>query len=191
MNRAFIHLAAFVRSRSLFGMLLATGLATGPSACMLSAEADVPDVQVTQHDIAFDGVPNAGLLGDVSTGMSFTQKRPALDLPKEIDSSVKAMKVDLVAKTGIKDFNFLRFLRITMAPTDSTAEPVELINYEKADGAVVGAILTIPAKNPVNILEQWKADSAVFNVQVGGSLPDQAWTIDASVHFAGKVSYKY
>ncbi len=177
-------------SRSLLATMFAA-LVTTSGACMLSVEAEVPDVEITQHDVGFEGIPGAAQLGEISTGMSFTQERPALDLPKEIDSSVKAMKVELRAKTGITNFDFLRSLRITMAPKDGTSEPVELVNYEKAAGSVVGATLEIASKNPVNILEQWKADSAVFNVQLAGALPAQAWTIDISVHFAGKISYKY
>jgi hypothetical protein len=180
-----------VAKRSLMGTLLAVAMGFGAGGCMLSVEAEVPDVEVTQHDIAFEGVPGGATLGDISTGKSFTQERPALDLPKEIDSSVQAVKIELRAKTGIHDFAFLRALRITMAPKDGTSEPIELINYEKADGAVVGATLTIPSKNPVNILDQWKATSAVFTVTVAGTLPEQAWTMDMAVHFAGKVSYKY
>jgi hypothetical protein len=176
--------------RPLVGLVLAALLSMGGGACMLSVEAEVPDVEVTQHDIAFEGVPFGASLGDVSTGKSFTQERP-LDLPKALDSTVQAVKIELHAKTGIKDFAFLRALRITMAPTGGTTPAVELINYEKKDGAVIGATLSIPSKNPVNILEQWKADSAIFNVEVAGTLPSEAWTIDMSVHFSGKVSYKY
>ena len=177
-------------SRSLLATVFAA-LAASSGACMLSVEAEVPDVEITQHDVGFEGIPSAAQLGEISTGMSFTQDLPALDLPKEIDSSVKAMKVELHVKTGITNFDFLRALRITMAPKDGSSEPVELINYEKVAGSVVGATLEITSKNPVNILDQWKTDSAVFNVQLAGTLPAEAWTIDISVHFAGKVSYKY
>ncbi|MES1210118.1 MAG: hypothetical protein ABUS79_29635, partial [Pseudomonadota bacterium] len=97
-------------SRPLAGALGVIVLSLAPSGCMLSVEADVPDVEVTQHDIAFEGIPGASLLGDVSTGMTFTQERPALDLPPGIDSSVQAVKIELTAKTGIQDFAFLRAL---------------------------------------------------------------------------------
>jgi hypothetical protein len=146
---------------------------------------------VTQHDLAFQGIPNASQLGELSTGMSFEQDYPSLGLPKGIDTRVQAVKVDITAKSGVTSFDFLHALRITMTPKNSTAEPTELINYEKPDGAVVGATLTVPSKNPLNILEQWKSDRATFNVEVAGILPEQAWTIDFSVHFTGKISYKY
>jgi hypothetical protein len=186
---AIRHLAS--RQRALVGALVATAFCGGVGGCMLSVEADVPDIEVTQHDIAFAGVPHAALLGDLSTSMSFSQDRPGLDLPKGIDTSAQAVKVEFSAKSGIEDFQFLRALRVTMTPPDSSAEPIELINYERVDGATVGATLTVPSKNPVNILEQWKADSAVFNIEMAGTLPEQAWTIDMSVHFVGKLSYKF
>ena len=173
-----------------FSPILVFALATGFGGCMLSVEAEVPDVEVTQHDIAFPGVPGASQLGDLSTGKSFTQERPALDLPSGIDSSVQAVSIELTAKTGIASFDFLKALRISMVPMGGSA-PIELINYEKAAGSTVGKTLTIASKNPVNILEQWKAASATFTVDVAGTLPEQAWTIDMSVHFAGKASYKY
>jgi len=179
------------RSSSLVGACLAFALVAGGGACTLSVEADVPDVQVTQHDVMFPGVPMAGLAGDVSTGISFTQNLPALDLPSGIDSTVQAVKVDLIAKSGVSSFDFLSALHITMTPNAAGATPIELISYEKPAGTTVGTTLSIPAKNPINILDQWKADSASFDVQVAGTLPEKDWAIDVSVHFAGQVSYKY
>lgn len=170
--------------------ILALAIAGGFGGCMLSVEADVPDVEVKQHDVAFPGVPGGTQLGDLSTGMSFTQERPALDLPAGIDSSVQAVSIELTAKTGITNFDFLKALRITMIPKGGTV-PIELIDYEKAPNTVVGPTLTIASKNPVNILEQWKADSATFTVDVMGTLPEANWTVDLSVHFAGKASYKF
>jgi hypothetical protein len=175
--------------RSSLATLLAVALAAGAGGCALSVEADVPDVEVTQHDISIAGVPMAGLLGEVSTHHSFTQKLPDLNLPKGLASNVEAAKIEFTAKTGIVDFSFLRSLRVTMTPNGSPA-PIELINYEKADGAVVGKTLLVDSLNAVDILKDWK-DTALFDIQVAGTLPETAWTVDMSVHFNGKLSYKY
>ncbi len=169
---------------------VATFLAMGAGGCALSVEADVPDVAVTQHGISMVGVPGASALGDVSTHLTFKQSLPDMNLPKDLDSSVKAVKVDLVAQSGIANFDFLKTMRITMSPDGSPA-PIELINYEKADGATTGKTLSVDSLNPVNILDQWKANSAVFDIQVAGQLPSAAWTMDMTVHFSGSVSYKY
>lgn len=171
-------------------MALVTLLATSLGGCALSVEADVPDVEVTQHGISMAGIPGASALGDVSTHLTFTQSLPDLNLPKDLDSSVKAVKVDLVAQSGIANFDFLKSMRITMSPSGSAA-PTELINYEKSGGAMTGKTLSIDSLNPVNILQQWKANSAVFDIQVAGQLPSAAWTMDLTVHFSGSVSYKY
>ena len=172
-------------------LLLALVLVAGSGGCTLSAEADVPDVTVTQHDLSFTGIPMAGRLGDVATELSFTQDKPALDLPKGLDTSVKAVQVDLIAKGGISSFDFIRSLRVSMIPTSGTDLGVELLSYERADGVAVGSTLSIPSKNPINILDQWKASSAQFTIQIAGTLPEQDWSLDMSVHFSGKFSYKY
>jgi hypothetical protein len=160
-------------------------------ACTISVEADVPDIEVTQHDVNFTGIPLAGRIGDVATELTFTQDKPSLGLPKEIDTSVKAVQVELTARTGITSFDFLRSLRVTMAPNDGSSAPVELINYERVGVGSVGGTLSIPSQNPVNILDQWKTDSAKFTVALSGTLPEQDWSVDLSVHFAGKLSYKF
>lgn len=189
-HSSIAHASSPLFARSGLALLLAITLGNASAGCMLSAEADVPDVEVTQHDIGFEGVPFSAAVGDVATHMSFAQKRP-IDLPAALDSSVQAVKVELRAKKGIENFDFLRILRISMRQADNKGDAIELIDYVKTAGSKVGATLTIPSKNPINILEQWKADSAIFDVEVAGTLPEKAWTIDLSVHFSGKLSYKY
>ena len=182
-------------SRGLVAVAFATLLASA-GGCALSVQADVPDVEVTQHGISIPGVPAqasaflASMGADVATKTSFQQSLPDLNLPSDLTSTVKAVKVDFIAKDGVADFSFLHALRVTMTPKGSTTV-TELINYQKQDGATVGKTLSIDSQNPVNILEQWKTDSATFNVEVAGALPSANWTFDMVVHFSGDVTYKY
>ena len=168
--------------------LLAAALAAA-GGCSLSVEADVSDVAVTQHDIAIAGLPMAGRLGDVSTHFSFTETLPALNLPTGTQSNLRSAKVDFVAKKGVTDLSFVKALRVTMTANGSDA-PLELLNYEKADGAVVGATLSVDSLNTIDLLAQWK-DKAVFDIQVAGTLPEADWAVDLTVHFDGQVAYKY
>jgi hypothetical protein len=170
----------------LFGVLAFGSLALG---CMVQIEADVPEVEVTQHDLKFDGVPLAASLGDVSMSKSFSQKHQRLELPSGLDTEVKALGVTLTAKSGIENFDFLKVLRLTMS--DDVHEPVELINYQRPEGAPSTNVLTMESKNPVNTLEQWKTDSATFTVDVAGGLPSNDWKVDLAVRFAGKIKYNY
>jgi len=172
---------------TLFGALALLSLAAG--GCMMQVEATVPEVEITQHDLVFEGVPLSATLGDVSMSKSFSQKHQKLDLPDGLDTEVKALGVTLTAKGGIQDFDFIKALRLTMS--DDVHAPVELIDYTRADGAPSTNVLEMEAKNPVNTLDQWKADSATFTVDLMGVLPPQEWKIDVSVRFSGKIKYKY
>jgi hypothetical protein len=170
-----------------FAALALVSLTAG--GCMLQVEADVPDVEITQHDLVFTGVPAAGSLGDVSLSKSFSQQHQRLDLPSGLTTEVKALSVTLTAKTGITTFDFLQNLRLTMS--DGVHDPVELINYERDPSAPSTTVLTMPSANPVNTLDEWKTNSATFTVTVAGQLPSQDWTVDLSVDFSGKIKYKY
>jgi hypothetical protein len=170
-----------------FGALAFLSLAAG--GCMLKVEADVPDVEITQHDLLFTGVPQAGSLGDVALSKSFSQQHQKLDLPSGLTTEVNALGVTMTAKTGIESFDFLQNLRLTM--NDGVHDPVELINYQRDPNAPSTNVLEMPSANPVNTLDEWKTDSATFTVTVAGQLPSQDWTVDLSVDFSGKITYKY
>lgn len=171
----------------LFSMSMAF-LSASAGGCM-SVEAEIPEVEVTQHDLAFEGVPQAGLLGDVSMTRSFSQKHDKLELPDGLDSEVKALGVSLIAKDGVTDFGFIHNLRLTMS--DDAHAPVELINYQQEPGATPGRVLHMQSANPTNTLEQWKTESATFTIEIAGALPEDAWKVDLAIRFSGKVKYSY
>ena len=176
------------RNAILFSSLafLLGGAAAG---CGISVEADLPQVEVTQRDLAFDGVPVTGLIGDVSMTRSFSQEHKTLEAPKGLDSEVKALSVTLTAKTGIQDFGFIHNLRITMS--DDVHDPIELLAYQQDPHAKPGNVLSMASANPVDTLDQWKTNSATFTVEVAGALPANDWTVDLSIDFAGTVKYSY
>lgn len=157
---------------------------------MVSVEADVPDVEVTQKNIMFQGVPATGLAGDVAMTNSFSQKHPTLDLPQGLTPEVSVLQVSLTAKEGISNFDFIHQLRLTMSGDANNSDAVELINYQKDPASQTGAVLTMPSANPVNALEQWKTDSALFTIDIAGTLPTADWAVDVTVRFAGKIDYQ-
>lgn len=166
--------------------LLAASTAAG---CGISVEADVPEIEVTQRDLGFEGVPISSLIGDVSLTKTFSQQHEKLELPDGIDSHVKALGITLTAKTGIQDFSFLHNLRLTM--TDDVHTPIELISYQQDPNVPPSNVLEMTSTNPADTLEQWKTNSATFTVEVAGTLPATDWTVDLAVRFAGSVKYTY
>lgn len=155
--------------------------------CGVSVEADIPDVEVTQRGLTFDGVPNATI--DTSMTKSYSQQHGKLDLPDGLDSEVKTLSATLRATAGVDDLSFIQHLRITMAP-DGGGQPIELGTYAPA-GTPAGKELTLTTLNPVNVLDAWKTESAIFTVEIAGTLPSTSWTADVIVHFAGSARYKY
>jgi hypothetical protein len=166
-------------------------LAGGAGGCALSVEADVPEVQVTQHDLAFDGVGAqvSALAGDVSMTRSFSQQHQKLDLPSGLDSKVDALGLTLTATSGVTDFSFIHNLRLTM--TDDVHDPIELVSYQQDPNAAPSNVLVMKSANPVNTLDQWKTDSATFTVEVAGTLPANDWTADLTISFSGTIKYTY
>jgi hypothetical protein len=163
---------------------------TGGAGCMVSVEAEIPDVEITQKGLAFTGVPLGGALGDVSMTQSFSQQHDALELPEGLTSEVKALEVSLTARQGISDFSFVHYLRLTMSDDGNNANAVELINYERDGSAAPSPVLTMIAANPVNALEKWKTKSALFTIDVAGTLPEHDWVADITVRFGGKIRYQ-
>jgi hypothetical protein len=157
------------------------------AGCGVSVEAEVPEVEVTQRDLMFDGVPQAALVGDVALSHKFSQKHKKLDFPDGVDSEVKALGMTLTAKSGIKDFSFLKQLRITMS--DDVHPAVTLVEYEQTPGTVNAAVLEMLTKNPVNTFDQWKTDSATFTIDVMGTLPPDPWKVDLAIRFGGSIKY--
>ena len=174
---------------AIFFAATVASLATGAAGCALSVEADVPEIEVTKKDIAFDGVPIGAALGDVSMTKSFSQKHTALDLPTGLTTEVHAVGVTLVAKSGITDFSFLRMLRLTMADEKNQSNAVELINYQQQPGDGAGQTLTMASANPANALEEWKSDSAIFTIEVAGTLPTETWSADVVMRFGASIKY--
>jgi hypothetical protein len=171
-------------------LALAFALVTGAAGCMVSVDAEIPRVEVTQRDLLFAGVPVAGALGEVSMTRSFSESHQALDLPAGLTSEVKALDVSLTAKQGISDFSFVRNLRLTMSDESDGADAIELINYERDIAAPASLVLTMVSANPVNTLEKWKTKSALFTIDIAGTLPDTDWSVDVTVRFAGSIHYQ-
>jgi hypothetical protein len=164
-------------------------LALSSGACMMSVEAEAPEIEITQTNVSFDGVP-AGF-GLASMKQTFTGHHPSLDFPSELRAEVRAVQVILRAREGITDFAFLDSLRVVMQDDARKKAPVEILSYERGEIATPTPVLYLPAGNPANVIEQWKTDAAVFTLEVAGTLPERLWSVDVTLSFAGKASWKY
>jgi hypothetical protein len=173
-----------------FSLCVLAFAAVSAAGCMVSVDAEVPDVEITQKGLTFAGVPLGGALGDVSMTQTFSQDHDALALPNGLTSEIKALEVSLTAKEGVTDFGFVHYLRLTMSDDSHNANAIELINFERDASAAPSAVLQMVATNPVDTLEKWKTKSVLFTIDIAGTLPAKDWVADIAVRFGGKVHYQ-
>jgi len=166
--------------------LLAIALAAG--GCAMSVSGELPEVEVTQHDLSLPGVPHELRTGDVSVSLpSFFQPNDRLGLPIDKYESVKVTGVTLILKKGGGgDLSFLRSLRVSLGGLQgflSGAVPAEVARYERPASGTAGS--TIEAgKGPVEVVEAWRDPITVMTVEAVGDLPEEAWTVDVVVRLS-------
>jgi hypothetical protein len=170
---------------------LVFGVALALAGCV-QVQADIPDVEVTQHGILFDGVPFGSMLGEVSTTRTFTLSGDTLSFAKDLNSEVYAMEVSLTPIAPLQDLSFIHSARVTMSSSTGTTAltPAEIINYEREGAPVSTAELTVQTLYPVDVTDLWAADKTVITLTISGVLPETAWGADLTLRLGGKIEYK-
>ena len=177
--RSWVHLAAPL------GLALASG-------CALSAEGELPEVEVTQRDIAIPGAPLDADGGEVTLPVTFRQQPPRLGLEGATFSRVEVLGMQIAASGGVTDLSFLRRLRVTATSPKADAAkraPIEIINYQRAVEGDVGATLALPTAPPADVTELWQDSSMLFTLEITGQLPTVAWSADVGLSFGATVTY--
>jgi hypothetical protein len=164
------------------------------SGCVLSAEGELPDVQVTQHDVSIPAAPSiaAAAAESVPVTVSFSQKPSRAGLNRSAFSQVRVLGVEVSAKSGVPDLSFVTSLRLwatSPEAQDAGEAPVEIGNFDRAEQGAAGAQLTIDNANPPDVTDLWKASELVFTLTARGRMPDVAWTADIGLRFEATLSY--
>lgn len=163
------------------------GVALGASGCLLSAEAEFPEVDVIRQDVKFEAAP--GIAGDQSQTVSFDLVHARLDPPSGLRPELHATEVVVTARSGVTDLSFVRTARLTMNVDSGNAVPVEIVSYQHSGGSPTGADIHAPC-NQVDISDKWRSEKAVFTLEVAGQMPQRAWSVDVTVRFSGRVEYQ-
>jgi len=166
-------------------------LATLASACTLSIEATVPEVEVTQHGVKMQGVPKASLLGDVSVTTSFTFSSSNIAWAKRMNSQVFLHQVTVAASGGVPNLDFVKAARLTIADSASSEDSTQLVDYDRSENAPSSSLIEVTTPAPIDITRVWSADNTVVELQMAGRVPEQNWTVDVTLKLAGKITYKF
>ena len=171
------------------GLLAAMALASG---CALSAEGELPEVEVTERDIAIPGAPLDADGGEVSLSVGFRQKPAKVGLEGATFSRVHILGIQVATTGGATDLSFLRRLRITATSPEAGAAgraPIEVARYQREDEAEVGSTLVLPSKPPADVTELWQHTALLFTLEITGQLPTMAWTADVGMSFGATITY--
>jgi hypothetical protein len=172
---------------------MALTFAAAASAACAKVEADVPQAEVTQKAVKFQGLPGGGQLGEVSITQSFTLTADDLSWAKNLNSEVYATEFELKAVGAVQDLSFIHYARFTMSDgSDGATTPaVEIVNYERPAGATASPVIDAPTTYPINVSQVWAAKKVVITMQLAGVLPEETWAADVTLHMSGKISYKF
>jgi hypothetical protein len=161
------------------------------SAACAEVEAEIPEAQVTQKNILFQGMGDLGaLVGEVSATQTFTLTSANLSWVKDLDSKIYVTQIDLKARSGIEDLGFIRYAHVSMSDFDSKWQSVEVLDYTRPEDQAPTTVLSAKTLYPIDITQVWKAKKVLVTISLAGVLPDKAWTGEVTLHLSGKISYK-
>jgi hypothetical protein len=169
---------------------LAAALAA--SGCALSAEGELPEVEVTERDIAIPAAPTEADGTEVTLAVGFRQQPARIGLQGATFSRVEILGLQIAATGGVTDLAFLRRLIVTAtSPRAATAgrKPIEVARYERADDAEVGPTLTLVTRPAADVTELWKDTALQFTLEITGLLPTVAWSADVGMSFGATITY--
>lgn len=155
-----------------------------------SAEAEIPEVIVTQSDVEFLGVPLVPGVTDVTQTVSTQFDHPSdFELPEDLNPELRPLSASISARGDMQSLAFLEGLRLTLSSRAPGAPPPFVVaSYEKGSSGSVGRVVQLEIDPDSDVLAYWDTDQAYYDVTLWGVLPEQDWAIDVSVAFSGKLS---
>jgi len=189
--------------------VLATFMLT--SGC-ISAEVDIPGLELTQQDLGFPGAPAEQVEAapeDADTGdllaqarepyhfppVSFSYATVPLNLPPGTEPDMRAEQVTVSVHDGIDDLSFVTRMRLTVTRLGEEPEdPMVLLEYPGSRPAddPIGSCVTMPVLASQQSLDPWQAPSLVYELDIWGDpaqSPRTDWSVDVSILLRGSVSY--
>ena len=162
------------------------------SGCVISAEGELPDVEVTEHDVAIPAAPANPRGGDVAVAVSFSQKPARAGLNRRSFAEVRVLAVEVAAKSGVPDLSFISSLRLTATSAEAQAAgkpPVELGRYLRTESGAAGPRLIMQNSAPPDVTELWRSAELTFTLEAAGRMPNVTWTADIGLRFEATLTY--
>jgi hypothetical protein len=166
--------------------------AAAAAASCVRVEADVPEAEVTQKAVSFEGINRVNQVDEVSTTQTFTLSADDLSWAENLNAEVYAKEIELRAIGKFQDLSFIHYARVTMSDgtADSTTPAVEIINYERPADTTAIPVIDVKTSVPIDVTKVWSAKKVVITMEIAGTLPQESWAADVTLHLSGKITYK-
>jgi hypothetical protein len=164
--------------------------ALAAAGCSVSVEAEVQDVEITWHGLRFDAAPQGVAVGALSSARWFELTSETVGWAKQLDTNVRAMRIQLQATDGVTSLDFIELARVTMSGSSNPASAVELMSYQRLENAVPSPIIEVTHSRPIEISAEWSSKTVRVDVTVAGVLPTQPWAMDVTLRLSGEISYQ-
>jgi hypothetical protein len=200
-----------------FGPLLVASASLLSASCV-SAQADIPEIEVTRQNLTFQGVPAstptevpAGLteeqraaLGLPAPGepihlptLSFTYSRVAVDLPTGLSSRMHVREVTVRASSESTSLAFIKKLQLTAARRETPDVVQTVLEYPPVGSTATAPLeheVTIPVQGDLGTIDPWKPDTVTYYLDVWADLatvPRSAWAVDVILQLDGSVKFEF
>jgi hypothetical protein len=179
-----------VTRTSRFQPALWTTLVAALASVGCSASADIPEVVVTQTDVAFDGVPRIPGVTDVTTSLETQFEHPSgMELPDFLDPELHPLSAQVIAQDGMSDLSFIQTLKLTLTSRSPDAPPPRVMaTYERAGTGSVGRVISLHTDRDSDVIKYWGEEGAFYDLAVSGILPQDNWAVDVTFSFSGHLS---
>jgi hypothetical protein len=168
--------------------MIALVLTIGTAACTVAqAQVEVSDLCIPYSGVDISGVAP----GTTVVDHSFTyDKLAAIQSLASSVSNLEFVSIGATAASGIPNLSFIQSAHVTIASGDPTSSLPTLDVYDcTADCVPDGDTLSVPATLQLSALAYVESGSVVADLEIGGQLPVDAWTINVDVCFSGELNY--
>ncbi len=164
-------------------------LTVGATACTVAqAQVDITDLCIPYAGVDIKGVDP----GTAMVDRTFTyDKLSAIQSLAKSFSNLEFVSIGATAASGIPNLSFIQSAHVTIASGDPTSSLPTLDVYDcAADCVPDGDTLSVPANLQLSALAYVESGSVVADLEIGGQLPVDPWTINVNVCFSGELNYQ-
>jgi hypothetical protein len=158
--------------------------------CYASVNADVPNLEVTWHDLRFPGAPDKSPCGFIALTSSYELSSSNLGWASQLNTAINVARVRMGPASGTADLTFIQFATVTMVNPVVPPLAIPLMSYDRTSGGPAEAILETNNTEPIDVSSLWTAGRVRIDVTVAGVLPAAPWSVDVTLDLSGTICYK-